>query len=188
MKCAVYAAHRVVSKLSQVPLPRIFPMCSFSSVLTLQPYRFRLAGTHLCGYFARELRGWLFTSLWPDEQRGTVQSILNSVTEEGSGAFAGLEGKEPQGRSAQFELLLLLLSTNQGAFDRIIGSISAIDSPYWLGNWPIVALNFMSTRIVWPDGEPANLIELLPVSISNSLDSIRQRLRVIEGGLSKSSK
>ena len=151
-------------------------------------YRFRLAGTHLCGYCQRELRGRLFTSLWPSEEHDAVQTLMSSVTEQGAGAVAGLEGKEPQGRGAQFELLLLPLATSQGALDRIIGSISATDSPYWLGHWPIVSWSIKSTRIVWPDGEPENVIEHLPVSVPNSLASIRERLTVIEGGLSRSSK
>jgi len=145
-------------------------------------YRIRLAGTHLCGYCGHELRGRLFTSLWPEEEREAVRSLLHSVTEDAAGAVAGLEGREPQGRSASFELLLLPLATTQGVCERVIGAISALDQPYWLGNWPIVAWNLKSTRILWPDGTPPTYGEPAPVAYP---PQFRGWLKVIEGGLSE---
>lgn len=146
-------------------------------------YRFRLAGTQLCSYCGHELRGRQFTSLWPEETREAVESLLFSVTEDAAGVVAGLEGKEPQGRTAAFELLLLPLTTAQGTFDRIIGAISPLEMPYWLGGWPVVAWSLKSTRILWPGGQPPAITESDTVHRLHPPASPRAHLTVIEGGL-----
>jgi hypothetical protein len=146
--------------------------------------RVRLAGTQLCSYCGQELRGRLFTSLWPVEERAQIESLLASVTEDASGAVAGIEGREPQGRTARFELLLLPLATSDGKFDRVLGTISAIDMPYWLGGWPVVAWSLKSSRILWPSGQPPALTDVPPVRTLSAVSAPRKRLTVIDGGRS----
>jgi hypothetical protein len=148
-------------------------------------YRIRLAGTQLCSYCGQELRGLLFTSLWPEDERPAIESLLASVTEDASGAVAGIEGREPQGRIARFELLMLPLATIDGRFDRVIGTISAIDTPYWLGGWPVVAWTLKSSRILWPNGQPPEMVDVMAPDTVTPFPGRRRRLTVIEGGLSE---
>lgn len=152
-------------------------------------YRFRLAGTHVCGYCGKELRDRLFTSLWAAEEREAVESLLFTVTEDAAGVVAGLEGSERGGRSAMFELLLLPLSTGQGVCNRVLGSMSALESPYWLGGWPITGYRLKTMRILWPDGHPPVLVDNQEMDHAVNAPlagrrALQRRFSVIDGGRS----
>ena len=181
------APHRLEIEPSAIGslLPNIFVL----ERLEPTSFRFRLAGTHVCAYFAAELRNRQFTSLWPQDEREAMESLLFSVTEDGAGAVAGLEGSEKEGRVASFELLLLPLTTRSGAFDRIIGSINPLNAPYWLGNWPISGLTMRSVRLLWPNGQPDFLLTAEQQGHGPSTGSVHRtsdgpKLTVIDGGRS----
>jgi len=147
-------------------------------------YRFRLAGTHVCAYSGGELRDHSFTAMWPKEEREAMESLLSSVCEDAAGALLGFAGHAKGGRSAAFEMLLLPLTTRTGIYDRVLGSMNALESPYWIGNWPLSRLETKSLRLLWPDGQPRFLLEdageTAHVRVATS-DGER-RLTVIDGG------
>ena len=158
-------------------LPNVFILQRMEQAI----YRFRLAGTHTCAYFATELRDKAFTSLWPHGEREAVDSLLRSIGEEGAGVVAGLEGRERSGRVAPFELLLLPLATKPDRYDRVLGSMCAIDSPYWLGNWPLISVRLTTVRILWPGRRPSVIEHFTP---STDAEIGGHQLTVIDGGLS----
>jgi hypothetical protein len=147
-------------------------------------YRFRLAGTHVCAYTGGELRDRSFTALWPREEREAMESLLFSVCEDAAGACVGFNGHARGERSAAFEMVLLPLMTRTGVYDRVLGAISALESPYWIGNWPISRFETKSVRLLWPEGEPRSLAEeRSPAGHMRVATSDGQhRLTVIDGG------
>ena len=44
-------------------------------------YDFRLAGSHLCAAYARELKGRSFTRLWHQRDRDAMDTLIRAVTE-----------------------------------------------------------------------------------------------------------
>lgn len=118
--------------------------------------RFRLAGTRLCAVFGHELKGLEFGSLFPEKDGRMAAALIQTVVREASVVVAGIEGHSRNERKAAFELLLLPLASENGDA-RILGSLSAIDRPFWLGADPVMTTVFSSVRIVDPDREPMYL-------------------------------
>ena len=52
--------------------------------------RFRLAGTRVCALFGREIKGEAFAALWSETSRQSIDDLLAIVTNEATGAVAGL--------------------------------------------------------------------------------------------------
>ena len=114
---------------------------------------FRLAGTRLCAIFGRELKGFAFASLWNTRDQRVVARMMYSALHQGSVAVLDLHGTSGNGRTISLEMIALPLL---GAVDgpRALGSIVAMERPYWLGADPIVDLRLESLRSVDPSIEP----------------------------------
>lgn len=146
-------------------------------------FRFRLAGTHVCHQFGRELRGVDFMSLWSPEDRNTLSSTLQNIVENGAVGHGSFIAVTDSNREAVFEFMLLPLIHTGSTINRILGSITAIDPPFWLGAEPLVALELRDVGLHWPDGVPGFLAN----DNAEAAQHARQRFRVVEGGLSRSS-
>lgn len=107
---------------------------------------FRLAGTHICGLFGRELRGDPFESLWATEDRPLVRSLLHAVADEASGVVAGVRGKNEEGDPLELELLLLPLRHRGRTHARLTGVLAPLATPFWLGSSPLLHLNLIAHR------------------------------------------
>lgn len=114
---------------------------------------FRLAGTRLCATFGRELKGFSFPSLWREKDRRLVARLVFSVFQSKTVTVINFDGLSRNGRSLQFELLLLPLD---GGIEnpRAMGVVSPADKPFWLGADPIHDALIDSIRVVDPDREP----------------------------------
>lgn len=113
---------------------------------------FRLAGTRLCALFGRELRGRAFTALWPDvEAQGDMRRLVQTVMDETAGAVAGLSAQTQNGASVHLELLLLPLRYRGRTHARILGALSPVLSPEWLGLDTLDSMRMISLRMIWPD-------------------------------------
>ena len=71
---------------------------------------FRLAGTRLCAAFGRELKGFAFASLFGHADQGMAAELARGGFSKKSVSVAIVQGMTKQGRSLEFELLLLPLS------------------------------------------------------------------------------
>ncbi len=137
----------------------------------------RLAGTRLCALFGGELRERDFASLWPDPAtRIELLRMIDAVMDESAGAISGLTMRTPQGSVADFELLMLPLRHGGKTHARLLGALSPISPPVWLGVEPIAAAEIRSMRIIWPSG--------IPRSAMPSPEERRQRFSVVPGGRS----
>jgi len=108
--------------------------------------RFRLAGTRVCALFGRELKGEEFAALWSEQSRAPIEDLLGVVTNEASGAVAGLTARTASGETAELELLLLPLAHAGHARIRAIGVIVPVVPPYWLGEKPVTELELGTLR------------------------------------------
>lgn len=140
-------------------------------------YRFRLAGTRICEQFGRELRGADLLNLWEDADREGVASLLHTVFTDAAVGHGRFRAYSCSNRQANFELLLLPLIHTGDTINRVLGAITAIDPPFWLGAEPLLRQEIVDLTLHWPDGGPAFLQDSEVVSIGN------RRFRVLEGGL-----
>jgi len=122
-------------------------------------YSVRLAGTRVCATHGREIKGTNFLDLFVPEDRHAVATLCAAVAEDGAASVATLAGATGRERPLACEMLLLPLRHGSGSlptrYERILGSLSPFEQPYWLGAEPIVRLSVVSLRLIWPNQQPA---------------------------------
>ena len=109
-------------------------------------YPLRLAGTRVCALFGRELKGQSFTTLWAQENRSVVSSLLAILADERVGTVAGVTAQNGAGDEINLELLLLPLGATRPSLARVIGILAPLKVPPWLGQSPIGELTLGSRR------------------------------------------
>lgn len=120
-------------------------------MLDLEPgfgHPFCLAGTRLCAAFGRELRGSGFFLLWAD--LAPIRDLMDTLEEEMSGVVARVTGRNLEGQTLAFEMLLLPLGHRGRMPGRMLGSLAPLEHPYWLGARPVAALRLESLRFLGP--------------------------------------
>lgn len=117
--------------------------------------RFRLAGTKICEQFGRELRGIDFLTLWPGKDREALASLLRNILVDAAVGYGEFRAYTQANREARFELLLLPLIHTGETINRLLGAITAIEPPFWLGADPLVRFEIGAVNLHWPDGTPA---------------------------------
>jgi hypothetical protein len=113
--------------------------------------RFRLAGTRVCALFGREIKGESFAVLWGEDSRKQIDELITAVTEEATGAVAGLVGTTADGSVTDIEMLILPLAHTGLARIRAMGVLAPVVPPYWLGEKPVVELSLRSLRHLGDD-------------------------------------
>jgi hypothetical protein len=118
----------------------------------------RLAGTRICAFFGRELRGEAFDRLWHAESVRDVGGALETVLDETAGVVAGLTAVTDDGASIDLEMILLPLRHRGKPHARILGTLSPAVIPPWIGLYPVRYLTTSSLRVLWPSGRPSKLV------------------------------
>src|ERR1700674_138499 len=118
-------------------------------VMAAERYIVRLDGTRICAMWGRELQG---------------KSL--------SAAFAA---ETTDRRKLDLELVLLPLRLRGRTHARLIGSLAALEVPYWVGAVPLTRAHLVSTRLGHPDSEEHD-------SIAARGPLAAGRLRVVPGG------
>jgi hypothetical protein len=126
--------------------------------------RFRLAGTRVCALFGREIKGEAFAALWSETSRKAIEDVLAIVTDEASGAVAGLTGRTEDGAETDLELLLLPLAHVGHARIHALGVLAPIIPPYWIGAKPVVELALGTVRHIGPDAESHTAPRFVPAA------------------------
>lgn len=114
-------------------------------------YRYRLAGTRICEQFGQEFRGLDFLDDWQGEDHTTLFRRLRLIRERGAVLTFEFTATSPSGRSALFECVMLPLFHAQDRVDRLLGAISPVDPPEWLGEEALTSRELGSFEILWPD-------------------------------------
>jgi hypothetical protein len=153
-------------------------------------YRYRLAGTQLCGLFGSELRGRNFLEDWSEEDHTVLARDLASVCEQGAAATLALEGSSDARHRVDLEAILLPLAHGGNKIVRIIGAMTPTSRPYWLDSEPLKSRRIRRHELIWPDGRPHAVIERLgrqapfvpPREQMRIVKTGRRQFRVFEGG------
>ncbi|MEO8883932.1 MAG: PAS domain-containing protein [Devosia sp.] len=136
-------------------------------------FAFRLAGSHLCSAYARELKGRSFTKLWHARDRDAMDTLLRAVTEDHAVALITFQGTTPIHSKATFETILLPVRHNGSTSTRLLGAMTAIETPYWLGVQPIMEQRITGLRLIWPDEVAAgHLAADIATSLANDVAEI----------------
>lgn len=146
-------------------------------------YRFRLAGTKICEQFGRELRGADLLSLWEAKDRDAFASLLRTVITDAAIGQVSFHAYSDANRQAEFELVVMPLIHTGAAINRLLGAITAIEPPFWLGTTALVRQEVISLQVLWPDGAPRAASSQAPSPRSAGRGTARKRFRVYEGGV-----
>jgi len=114
-------------------------------------FDFRLAGSHLCSAYARELKGRSFTRLWHERDRDAIDTLVRAVTEDHAVALVTFQGTTAVHTRLSVETILLPLRHNGSTQTRLLGAMTSIDEPYWFGVQPIMEQRITGLRLIWPD-------------------------------------
>jgi hypothetical protein len=100
-----------------------------------QNHRFRIAGTRLCALFGRELKAESFVMIWRPEWQIAVRELIAVSAEEKVGIVAGATAATSDDTLApvHLEMLLLPLAAQSRGEAHVIGTLSPMETPYWLG-------------------------------------------------------
>jgi len=133
-------------------------------------FNFRLAGSHLCSAYARELKGRSFTKLWHARDRDAMDTLIRAVTEDHAVALITFQGTTPIHSKAVFETILLPIRHNGSTSTRLLGAMTAIETPYWLGVQPVMEQRITGLRLIWPDEAAAGqLASDIAASLANDV-------------------
>jgi hypothetical protein len=153
----------------------------------LRSYRFRLAGTKICEQFGRELRGTDLMNLWGTKDRDAFASLLRTVFTDGAVGQVLFHAYSEAHRQVKFELVLMPLIHTSETINRVLGAVTAIEPPLWLGSVPLARQEIIEVHLHWPDGAPAFATPATPTqsaaSAAEVVRSVRRRFRVYNGGL-----
>ncbi|MGH6866366.1 MAG: PAS domain-containing protein [Methyloceanibacter sp.] len=139
--------------------------------------RFRLAGTKICEHFGRELRGMDFLNLWSTDDRDAVTSLARNVFADAAVGYGTFRAHTETSRQVDFEILLLPLIHRGRSINRLLGAITAIEPPFWLGAEPLTRQEIVELHLHWPEGIPAFVAHG-----AKTQGLTRRRFRVVEGG------
>jgi hypothetical protein len=113
-------------------------------------FTIRLAGTRLCTLFCRELKGSSLDSLFAPEDRGEIADLVGEVSGSVVPIVAGIAGETASGQTIDLELMALPLRHRGRTGTRLVGSLAALDVPYWVGTVPVERLRIASARRLHP--------------------------------------
>lgn len=157
-------------------------------------YQFRLAGTRLCEIFGAELRGTSILAGWSNSDRAAVADRLASTCGQGAATLLTIEAGADAARRVQLEVIMLPLMHANNTMDRVIGAMSLLTSPHWLGYEHLTAKRLIDHDLIWPDGRPRSIMErtgreapfrAAPMTSSRMVRSERRLFRVFDGGRGK---
>jgi hypothetical protein len=119
-----------------------------------EDYTIRLAGTRICNLYGREMKAGNFLDLWSPEDRNAMSTLGTAVGEDAAGAVVTFTARTASGHSLTAELLMLPLSHSGERYDRVLGSISPLERPYWVGSEALICQGVVSLRLLWPNERP----------------------------------
>ena len=115
-------------------------------------FPFRLSGSRICALTGHEMKGESFLDLWRGPDADTVRDSVSTVSDDAAVAVIGARGETELGRSIDLEISLLPLRHRGRTHARVLGSMTPIETPYWVGLSPVTRFELTSLRMIWPSG------------------------------------
>ena len=106
-------------------LPSVFMLELSADIASL-----KLAGGDICAMFGDELRGKSFSSLWLNGVERKPSTIVAKCASAQLPFVVTADGLATSGTLNKLEMLLLPLVSENGQFDRVIGSLSQLTSDF----------------------------------------------------------
>ena len=173
-------------------LRRVLPDTFILEVNDREHYAVRLAGTRVCALYCRELKGTNLLDLWEDEDRSAMATLAAAVAEDGAAAVVTIDMRTARDQNLACEMILLPLRNGGATFDRVLGSLAALERPHWLGNEAVVRQAITSLRLIWPQeapqffrrrtDPPAPAATSAPIAFPLPNSRRRRHLFVVDGG------
>lgn len=144
---------------------------------------YRLAGSRICALFGREMKGVGFLDAYSDTGRPTAIRALRDAHAANAGLFMALTGTSTAGRTIALEATVLPLVHRGRIGARMIGCLTAPETPYWVGRDGIDTIAVDTVRLLWPSWSASSAIAG-EATIQPGLRPFagRPALRVIQGG------
>ncbi len=172
-ECTVPARDAIEPRGLKDVLPWVFLLDHFDRELTT----FRLAGTGLCDFYERELRGENFLSFWTGDCRRTVRSLIDNVTMMPAPSFIEFCAEAKNGRLLAGEIMLMPLAAREGTIRQILGGWFPAVTHDPLLEKPLVRQQVTNIRLLESTGPG-----VIPLPVLQSEDSGKGLRLVVSDG------
>lgn len=116
---------------------------------------YRLAGTHLCNIYGRELKNEPFSWPYDGVDERTVDNWTNNIGGDGHLVLMSSTGIDLNGTAVAMETLLMPLFLNGAQGKRTLGITTTIGEPRWDRSSPVTTARLESVRMLRPWEEPS---------------------------------
>lgn len=113
-------------------------------------FAFRLSGTRLNALFTADLKGRAFPLLWAPPDRPDIVDLLGAVCDDAAPMLAGVRAAAAGRETIDLELLLLPVRHLGKTHARILGCLSPVSMPSWIGLLPLEYLSLTALRVLSP--------------------------------------
>lgn len=187
---------RIAPRRLEIEPSRVGPILAETFMLervNSATYNYRLAGTRLCEIFGAELRGTNLLAGWSASDSAAIADNLTSTCRQGAVTLLTIEAGADMARRVQLEVIMLPLMHANNTMERVIGAMSVLTSPHWLGYEHLTNKRLIDHNLIWPDGRPRAIIERTgreapfrsaPLA-ARLVKSDRRLFRVFDGGRAK---
>jgi len=111
---------------------------------------FRLAGTRICDVFGRELKQTPFFETFADRDQQAAQNWVGQMSNDNYCVLICGDGITHKGDVVALEMLLMPLNHMGKRGRRVLGTMHALETPYWLGAKPVKEIVIRSVRVLRP--------------------------------------
>jgi hypothetical protein len=108
----------------------------------------RVAGTHVCAFFGREIKGEGFLVVFSSDARGEVSNLITVIADESVGVVGSASEQFSDAQMLRFEFLLLPLSLHGAGIARLLGALVPADPPAWPSTRGLANLALGSYRFI----------------------------------------
>ncbi|MBO6918629.1 MAG: PAS domain-containing protein [Rhizobiaceae bacterium] len=132
-------------------LPSVFMLELVGDIASLN-----LAGGDICAMFGDDLRGKSFSSLWLNGVERKPSTIIAQCANEQKPFVIVADGLSTHGTVNKLEMILLPLVSEDGKFDRVIGSLSQLNQGFAFNNKHIIGMSLTAIRQIDKDTIPVD--------------------------------
>ncbi len=152
--------------------------------------RYRLAGTRIAEQFGRDFRGLSFFDGFTNTDRQVLERQFRDIVSAGTPALLEFQSITARGRQVIHEVLLLPLYHIHDRIDRFVGSMTALETPEWLGEEPLPEQALVAMETLVPHGTPPAEVQIQDppvmephIRTARMVRAKHRFFRVYDGGL-----